>query len=104
MLLGDVIARLEDESFADDTLIGLGDLALAVRIGEAAAREGLTRGEFVAAAVGRFAATCSDEQWVTVIGQMGRTNVPGQVLLSHAITAILSGNSPETRHIEQFPR
>jgi hypothetical protein len=89
MLLGDVIAGLADEVFADETLLAMGDLALAARIASAAAAEGVSRGEFVATAVGRFAAGCSDEEWLTVLGQMGRVANPGDVLLRRAVTAVL---------------
>jgi hypothetical protein len=93
MLLGDVIATLEDDVVADETLIGLADLALTARVVAAAAAEGMTRGEFVAAAVGRFAAGCADDEWLTVLGQMGRAADPGQVLLRRAIEAALSGGA-----------
>jgi hypothetical protein len=89
MLLGDVIARLEDEVFADETLIAMNDLTLAARVADAAAAEGLPRGEFVAAAVGSFAAACSDEEWLTVIGQMGRAEDPGHVLMRRALDGAL---------------
>jgi hypothetical protein len=89
MLLGDVIARLEDEAVADEALIALGDLALTARVAEAASREAMTRGEFVAACVGQFAAQASDEQWLTVLGQMGRVEDPGRVLLRRAVETAL---------------
>jgi hypothetical protein len=89
MLLGDVIARLEDDAVADETLVALGDLILTARVAAAAAREAMTRGEFVAACVGQFAAGSSDEQWVQVLGKMARAGDPGQVFLRHAIEAAL---------------
>ena len=89
MQLGDIIAHLEDDAAADETLIALGDLALTARAVDAAARAAMTRGEFVAMCVGQFAAHASDEQWVTVLGQMGRTDDPGHVFLRRAIEAAL---------------
>ena len=89
MLLGDIIAGLEDDATADEALIALGDLALTARVADAAAREAMTRGEFVAACVGQFAANASDEAWVTVLGQMGRVEDPGRVLLRRALEAAL---------------
>lgn len=89
MQLGDVIAGLTDEVFADETLLAMGDLALAARVADAAAAESVPRGEFVAAAVGRFAAGCSDEEWLTVLGQMGRVADPGEILLRRAVIAVL---------------
>lgn len=81
MLLGDVIAGLDDEAHAMQTLIGLGDLALVVRVEEAAAGEGLTPGAFAAQAVQLFSNQASDEDWVSLIGVMGQTTDPGQACL-----------------------
>ena len=89
MLLGDVIARLEDDAVADETLVALGDLTLTARVAAAATREAMSRGEFVAACVGQFAAHSSDDHWVQVLGKMARTDDPGQVCLRHAIEAAL---------------
>ncbi len=94
MQLGDIIAQLEDDAVADEALIALGDLTLTAQVATAAAREAMTRGEFVAACVGQFAAQASDEQWLTVLGQMGRSNLPGQVLLRQAIAAALKPPAP----------
>ncbi len=74
MLLGDVIARLEDDAVADETLVALGDLALTARVAAEAAREATTRGELVATCVGQFAAQASDEQWLQVLGKMARAD------------------------------
>ncbi len=89
MQFGDIIAQLEDEAVADEALIALSDLALTARVAAAASREAMTRGEFVAACVGQFAAQASDEQWVTVLGQMGRVEDPGRVFLRRVIEAAL---------------
>jgi hypothetical protein len=89
MQLGDVIAGLADEVFANETMLAMGDLALAARIADAAAAEGVSRGEFVASAVGRFTAGCSEEEWLTVLGQMRRVADPGEILLRRAVTAAL---------------
>jgi hypothetical protein len=91
MLLGDVIASLEDETIADTILLAMGDLALAARVADAAATEGLSRGEYIAAAVGTYAAASSDEEWVTVIGQMSRVAAPGEILLRRALDAAMKG-------------
>lgn len=81
MLLGDVIAGLDDEVHAMQTLIGLGDLALVVRVEQAATGEGLTPGVFAARAVQLFSSQASDEDWVSLIGVMGQTADPGQACL-----------------------
>lgn len=81
MLLGDIIARLDDETIAMEALVGLGDLALLARVEEAAGREGISRGDFATQAVHAFSAQASDEDWVSLIGAMGRTSDPGQACL-----------------------
>lgn len=81
MLLGDIIARLDDEAVADETLVRLGDLVLLGRVREAAAVEGETAGAFAARAVRLFSDSASDEDWVSMIGVMGQTTEPGMVCL-----------------------
>ena len=90
MQLGDLIAQLEDEATADEALIALGDLGLLTRVAATAAQESMTRGEFVSVCVGRFAAQSSDEQWLTLIGQMSRAPDPGQLFVRRAIESTLS--------------
>jgi len=90
MLLGDLIARFDDEAVVAEALLSLGDLSLTVRICEVAAREGLTVGGFASAAVQQFSSSASDEEWVTVIGQMGPSNEPGLVLLRRSLIWALS--------------
>ncbi len=85
MLLGDVIARLDDEAAALETLASLGDLALLARVGAEAARQDLTVGEFASDAVQRFTSQASDEDWVSLIGVMGQTADPGQACLKRMV-------------------
>jgi hypothetical protein len=89
MLLGEQIARLEDETVAAEMLLGLGDLTLTARLTEAASRDGLTPGAFIAESVGRFVQGASDEEWLTLIGLMSRADNPGQVFLCRVLHAVL---------------
>ncbi len=89
MLLGDLMARLENEDVAAATLESMGDLALTAAVVAAASREGISSGAFIADCVAAFANGASDEEWTTVIGQMGRASDPGQVLLRRAVRAAL---------------
>jgi len=84
MMLGDVLARFEDESVAADTIMRLGDLALMALLRERAEAEGQSLGTYAAAAVRRFAAEASDETWVTLMGALARAEDPGAVCLRHA--------------------
>ena len=85
MLLGDVIAELDDEAAAMEMLLSLGDLALVTRVEEAAAQHAVTPGEFAAQAVALFSNQASDEDWVSLIGVMGQTADPGQVCLKKMV-------------------
>jgi hypothetical protein len=86
MLLGDVIARFEDEALVNETLFALDDLALTARIATLAAENDVSAGEFAMQSIGRFVNGASDEEWLTLIGQMSRAENPGQVFLRHALS------------------
>lgn len=89
MLLGDVITRFDDESTALQMLMSLDDLALVARVREACERDDYELGEFARTAVQRYASAASDEEWVTALGQMGRTQAPGIELLRRALIWML---------------
>jgi hypothetical protein len=95
MLLGDMIARFDDESVALQTLLSLDDLALVARVREACERDDYELGEFARVAVQRYSSSASDEEWVTVLGAMGRTQTPGVELLRRALVWML-----ELRHAD----
>ena len=71
MLLGDILARFDTPSFAEETVLALGDLNLLARMRAEAEAEGETLDAFVRNAVQRLGAEASDEEWVTLVG--GRT-------------------------------
>jgi hypothetical protein len=85
VLLGDIIA-LEDEAVVSETLVAMDDLALIARIATLAAENNLSAGEFATHSIGRFVNGASDEEWLTLIGQMSRAENPGQVFLWHALS------------------
>jgi hypothetical protein len=89
MLLGEVIARFEDEAFVSETLFALDDLALTARVATLAAENNVSAGEFAMQAIGRFVNGASDEEWLTLIGQMSRAEDPGQVFLRRALSGAL---------------
>jgi len=84
MLLGDIIARFDTPSFAEETVLALGDVTLLARMRAKADAEGESLGEFARAAVRRFAAHASDEEWLSLIGALARTDDPGTVCLTFA--------------------
>ena len=89
MQLGDVIARFEDEAFANETLFALGDLALTAQVVASAAENNISAGEFAAQSVGQFVNGASDEEWLTLIGLMSRADNPGQVFLRRVLSNAL---------------
>ncbi|HWK01769.1 MAG TPA: hypothetical protein VNR41_13785 [Xanthobacteraceae bacterium] len=84
MLLGDLLARFRDESIATETVLGCGDLVLIAGLMEQASLSGQTLGAYAASAVRRYAAGASDEEWVTLMGALGRAEDPGIVCMRRA--------------------
>ena len=91
MLLGDLLARFDDEGIAAEAVLGLGDLALAAKLRAAAEASDLTLGAYAAAAVRRYAAEASDEEWVNLMGALGRAQDPGTVCLRRALNHVIAG-------------
>jgi hypothetical protein len=87
MLLGDLIARFADPLTVDAALAAVDDLALVTRITVRADAAGLSTGAFAAECVAHYADTASDEEWTTLMGQMGRSEDPGIVLMRRALDA-----------------
>lgn len=91
MLLGDVIARFDDEASAQETLFSLGDLALTTRVVALAAKRGMSAGELAIQSVAQFVANASDADWLTLVGQMARAENPGAVFLRRVLAGGLAG-------------
>jgi hypothetical protein len=86
MLLGDLLNAFDDEAVAAETILRVGDLALIAAMRKEAETRGLSLGAFAAATVRHYADGASDEEWTTLIGQMGRAEDPGAVYLKRAFT------------------
>ncbi len=85
MLLGDLLARFDDETVASETILRVGGLPLMAALRERAEAEGETVGVYAARAVRRFATEASDETWITLMGALGRAGDPGAVCLARAL-------------------
>ena len=83
-MLGDLLANLTDETTALETLLQLGDLTLLETARGKAAAEGLDLAACVTQTVQRYAATASDEEWVTLMGLLNRSQDPGATCLKRA--------------------
>ncbi len=92
MMLGDMLARLGSDGEATDAILGLGDLPLLAAAKERAQAEGVDLASYVRSAVQCYAAHASDEEWITLMGLIGRTADPGVVCLKRALeSAVRSG-------------
>lgn len=76
-MLGQLIASLDEPEVSGRLLSALGAPALQGRLDAAAAAEGRAPAEMVASAVRRFLDTASEDEWVQLIGIMGRAADPG---------------------------
>ena len=88
MLLGDLISRFSDEAVAEETVLALGDLAMLAALRERSAETGLEIGAYMAAAARRYASEASDEEWITLMGVMGKASDPGAVYLTRAFAYV----------------
>jgi hypothetical protein len=88
-MLGDILARLADETTAVETILGTGDLALLAAVREHAAAEGLDLAACVTQTVQRYAATASDEEWITLMGLLNRSQDPGTICLKRAFAYVM---------------
>jgi len=83
-MLGDILAKLTDDASAVETILGTGDLALLTAAKQHAAAEGLDLATCLVQTVQRYTNEATDEEWVTLIGQMNRANDPGATCLKRA--------------------
>jgi hypothetical protein len=89
MLLGDLIGQFSDEAVAAEAILRLGDLGLLNAVQERAAVNGVELGTFAAAALRRYAAEASDEEWITLMGALSRSPDPGAMCLKRALAHAL---------------
>ncbi len=83
-MLGDILARLTDETTAVETILGAGDLTLLAAVKEQAAADGLDLAACVTQTVQRYTNEANDEEWVTLIGLLNRSPDPGAICLKRA--------------------
>jgi hypothetical protein len=83
-MLGDLLARLTDETAAVETLLQLGDLTFLETARAKAAAAEIDLASYVTQTVQRYAATASDEEWVTLMGLLNRSPDPGAICLKRA--------------------
>jgi hypothetical protein len=85
MLLGELIARCSDETIAAEIVLSIGNLATLSALRDLSEETGTGLGACIAAATRRYAAEASDEEWITLIGQMGGQQDPAEIFLKRAL-------------------
>ena len=84
MILGDIIERLQDDGEATELILNAGSLPLVTAMQRQAQAEGVDLAGFARAAVRRYMANAPDEEWITLMGQIGHSADPGSVCLRRA--------------------
>ncbi len=82
MLLSTLLAQLKDESEAEAVLMTLDDLVLKAGIEEMRSVHAETPGQYAAGAVHRFANAAKDEDWLSLIPAIQRSDDPARAALS----------------------
>lgn len=85
MSLGALLSRLENDTDAAAALDALGNLALFAEVEAMGARYDETPGAYVGAAVRRFTAQASHDEWFALSGAAQRGDDPGRSALSHML-------------------
>ena len=88
-MLGDILARLTDETTAVETILGAGDVALLAAVQHRAAADGLDLAACLTQTVQRYTNEASDEEWITLIGIMNRSQDPGTACIKRAFEVAL---------------
>ena len=90
-MLGDLLAKLTDETAALETILAIGDLALLAAARERAAASGIDLGECITQTVQRYVSEATDEEWTTLMGLLNRSHDPGVTCLRRAFAQVPLG-------------
>lgn len=96
MMLGDLIAQLDDEATAVETLLATGDIGLVARVQAAAEAAGSSLGELLQELIGSFGRTAGSSDWIAVMNAAGRSEAPGAACLRVMLGVALAAQ--ETTH------
>lgn len=94
MLLGDIIAGLEDEVEAAETVLRLGDLGLLAALRRRADEAGVPLGAYAAWSVRVYADTAPADEWTTLLAVIGRAEDPAAAYLRRAFSFVLGSAGP----------
>lgn len=98
MMLGDVLKRLTDDAAAAEVILDIGDLSMLHAMRERAEAEGVDLATFSRGAVRRYSAEASDEEWVTMLGLVTRSDDPGMTCLRRAFDNAIGASQTHGHH------
>ena len=101
MMLGELLQHLDDETIVARLAPELGDAEWQMRAAVAATARGATLGGYASAAVERFTAAASAEDWVSLMSSINRAADPGAICLRRMIDWSLArdnGGNTNERH------
>jgi hypothetical protein len=93
MLLSDLIAGLNDDGVAAEVALRLGDVVMLRTLQARAEEEGVTLGAYAGSAVRRYADAAGDDEWVSLLGALARTEDPGAVFLKRSLAFAMHEDS-----------
>jgi hypothetical protein len=85
MLLGELLSRFGDEAAAEEAALAIGDIVLLSALHAAAAAQGLGIGELMLTAMRRYSAAAGDEEWLSLMAALGRSDDPARVALERML-------------------
>lgn len=97
MHLGTFMERVVSENDATAMLEALGDIVLFAEVREMGLHYDETPGEYVANAARRFAALGTDEDWMSLMTAMERSQDPAQAALERMLRWSLKHDAEETK-------
>lgn len=95
MQLGVLLSSLEDKTNAGVALDAIGDIVLYAEVLEAGARYDEAPGEYVSAAVRRYASKASDEDWLGLMNAVEHGDNPGHAVLQRILRWALAQDASE---------
>lgn len=81
-MLSTLLGQLRDEGEAEAILVQLDDLVLKAGVDEMRALHGETQGEYAAGAVSRFSSSAKDDDWLSLIPAIQRSDDPARAALA----------------------
>jgi hypothetical protein len=97
MSLGTILSKLESEADAAAALDALGDVVLFAEVETMGVRYDETPSAYIGAAVRRFTAQASHEEWFALSGAVQRGTDPGRSALSYMLRWALARDAGDLK-------